>query len=127
MTGDAAGTSASANDLDGGRTSVTSTMIDLPPAAGQKLQFRWTFAHDATSSPGDEFRVEVIDTSTAAATTVLLAQGVPVVWNSLWRASSIDLSAFAGKTIRLRFSATDADTNGIVEAGFDDVRVTVPQ
>ena len=127
MTGDAAGASAAANDLDGGRTSVTSTTIDLPPAAGQKLQFRWTFAHDATSSPGDEFRVEVIDTSTAAATTVLLAQGVPVVWNALWRASSIDLSAFAGKTIRLRFSATDAGTNGIVEAGFDDVRVTVPQ
>ena len=69
----------------------------------------------------------MIDTSTAAATTVLLAQGVPVVWNVLWRSASIDLSAFAGKTIRLRFSATDADTNGIVEAGFDDVRVTVPQ
>ena len=27
----------------------------------------------------------------------------------------------------IRFSATDAGTNGIVEAGFDDVRVTLPQ
>jgi hypothetical protein len=127
MTGDATGVSASANDLDGGRTSATSTAFDLPARAGQKLQFRWTFAHDATSGPADEFRVEVIDTSTGVATTVMLTQGVPVIWNVLWRSSSIDLSAYAGKTIRLRFSATDGATNGIVEAGFDDVRVTQPQ
>ena len=127
MTGDATGASASANDLDGGRTSATSTAFDLPAQAGQKLQFRWTFAHDATAGPADEFRVEVIDTSTGSATTVMLTQGVPVVWNVLWRSSSIDLSAFAGKTIRLRISATDGATNGIVEAGFDDVRVTQPQ
>jgi hypothetical protein len=126
-TGAGAGVSASANDLDGGRTTATSTAFDLPARAGQKLQFRWTFAHDATSGPDDEFRVEVIDTSTGAATTVMSTLGVPVVWNVLWRASSIDLSAFAGKTIRLRFSATDAGTNGILEAGFDDVRVTQPQ
>ncbi|MEA2518818.1 MAG: Immune inhibitor peptidase, partial [Chloroflexota bacterium] len=47
--------------------------------------------------------------------------------NASWKLASIDLSAYAGKTIRLRFSATDAGTNGIVEAAFDDVRVTQPQ
>jgi hypothetical protein len=44
-----------------------------------------------------------------------------------WRSSSIDLSAFAGRTIRLRFLGDGRRNNGIVEAGFDDVRVTQPQ
>jgi len=53
--------------------------------------------------------------------------GTPVVRSAGWRTTSIDLSAWAGKTIRVRFSATDAGVNGVVEAGFDDVRVTQPQ
>jgi bacillopeptidase F (M6 metalloprotease family) len=101
--------------------------IVLPATAHQKLQFRWTFAHDATARSVDELRVEVIDTATASATTVLLAQGAAVERNASWNTAKIDLTAWAGKTIRLRFSATDAGTNGIVEAGFDDVRVTQPQ
>jgi hypothetical protein len=36
------------------------------------------------------------------------------------------MDAFAGRTIRLRFSATDASPEGLVEAAFDDVRVTRP-
>jgi carboxypeptidase T len=127
ITGTAAGASPSANDLDGGRSSTSSAPIDLPASAGQKLQFRWTFAYDVTSGPEDEFRVEVVDMSDASATTVLLVHGAPVERNAHWLSSSIDLSAWAGKTVRLRFSATDAGTNGIVEAGFDDVRVTLPQ
>ena len=117
-----------ANDVDGGRTSVTSPAIDLPNAAGQKLQFRWTFAHDARATSADELRVEVLDVGSGnAATPVLVVPGAPVVRSAGWRTMSIDLSAYAGKTIRLRFSATDAGVNGVVEAGFDDVRVTQPQ
>jgi aminopeptidase S len=128
ITGLAAGTSASANDVDGGRTSVTSPTIDLPNAAGQKLQFRWNLAHDTRAASVDEFRVEVLDAANAnAPTTVMLVQGAPVERSAGWRSASIDLGAFAGKTIRLRFSATDVGNNGIVEAGFDDVRVTQPQ
>jgi carboxypeptidase T len=127
ITGTAAGSSPSANDLDGGRTSTTSQPIDLPATAGQKLQFRWTFAHDATSQWADEFRVAIIDVSTGLGTAVLVARGAATELNASWRAASIDLSRWAGKTIRIRFSATDAGTNGIVEAGFDDVRVTQPQ
>ncbi len=126
ITGTAAGSSAAANDLDGGRTTVTSPAIDLPATAHQKLQFKWTFAHDRTAGAGDEFRVEVLDGG-GVATTVLLSVGAPVERNAGWRTASIDLSAWAGQTIRVRFSASDVGTNGIVEAGFDDVRVTQPQ
>jgi len=129
ITGTAAGSSAAANDLDGGRTSVTSPLITLPATTGQKLQFRWFFTHDRTSSAADELRVEVIDVAAATATTVLTSVGAPTERNApaTWPRASIDLSAWAGRQIRVRFSAVDAGTNGIVEAGFDDVRVTQPQ
>jgi carboxypeptidase T len=127
VTGPAAGASAAANDVDGGTTSVTSPTIDLPAAAGQKLQFRYTFAHDATSGPVDQLRVDVLDTGAATVTTVFLLSGSPVNRVASWKLASVDLTAFAGRTIRLRISATDAGTNGIVEAAVDDIRVTQPQ
>ena len=124
ITGAAAGTSAAANDLDGGRTSTTSRLFTLASVAGQKLQFRWTFAHDRTSSTADEFRVEVVDATTATTATVFLARGGAFEKSASWKLASIDLSAYAGHTIQIRVSATDGGVNGIVEAGFDDVRVT---
>ncbi|HET7474151.1 MAG TPA: M14 family zinc carboxypeptidase [Candidatus Limnocylindrales bacterium] len=127
VTGGAAGTNANANDVDGGTTSVTSPTIRLPAAAGQKLQFRYSFAHDATATYGDRLVVEVIDVDAATATAVFTAYGAPVERNASWKLGSVDLSAFAGKTIRIRIAATDAGTNGIVEAAVDDVRVTQPQ
>jgi carboxypeptidase T len=127
VTGAAAGANANANDVDGGTTSVTSPTIDLPAALGQKLQFRYTFAHDATSSAADELRVEVLDTGAATTTTVFLIAGSPVNRVASWKLASVDLSAFAGRTIRLRISATDGGVNGVVEAAVDDIRVTQPQ
>ena len=127
VTGPAAGTSAGANDVDGGTTSVTSARIALPATTGQKLQFRYTFAHDARATSADEFAVDVLDVDAATSTRVFTVAGAPVERNASWKAASIDLSAFAGRAIRLRFSATDGGTWGIVEAAFDDVRVTQPQ
>jgi len=124
ITGTAAGSSPSANDLDGGRTSVTSPTFTLATNAGQKLQFRWTFAHDRTSSTADEFRVQLMDVTTSTTRTMLLARGGAFEKSASWQLASFDLSAYASHSIRLRFSATDAGTNGIIEAGFDDVRVT---
>ena len=51
ITGLAAGSSANANDLDGGRTSLTSPPIDVPAKAGQRLTYRWTFAPTRTPRP----------------------------------------------------------------------------
>ena len=103
---------------------MTSPTIDLPATAGQKLQFRWTFADDAAAAIGDELRVEVLDPLAGTATTVLVAHGTPTQRQGGWHTKSFDLSAFAGRTIRIRLSATDAGSNSLVEAGIDDVRVT---
>jgi hypothetical protein len=125
-TGLAAGASAAANDVDGGRTTVTSRRIVLPPAAGQALQFRWAFAYDVTSRRDDEFRVEVIDDASGLPTTVFRMVGTGVDRAAVWRTASIPLDAFAGRTVRLRFSAADMGTDNLLEAAFDDVRVTQP-
>ena len=127
ITGTAAGSWAGANDVDGGRTSATSPAIILPATAGQKLQFRWTFADDSSAVIGDELRAEILDVGAATATAVLVVHGTSTVRNASWHLASIDLSAYAGRTIRIRFSATDAGSNSLVEAGVDDVRVTQPQ
>jgi aminopeptidase S len=36
----------------------------------------------------------------------------------------VNLSSFAGQTIRLRVEAADAATASLIEAGVDDVQVT---
>jgi carboxypeptidase T len=124
-TGLLAGTSTSANDLDGGRTTAVSPAIALPAAAGQKLTFRWSFAHYASATAADEFRVEVLGAD-GAATTVYLVEGAPVDRDGAWRNASVLLDPWAGQQITLRFSAMDGGPDGLVEAAFDDVRVTRP-
>jgi hypothetical protein len=124
-TGLLAGTSTSGNDLDGGRTTAVSPAINLPAAAGQKLTFRWTLAHYASATAADEFRVEVV-AADGTATTVHLVQGAPVDRDGAWRNAAIPVDAWAGQQITLRFSATDGGPDSLVEAAFDDVRVTRP-
>jgi hypothetical protein len=121
-----AGGSPSADDLDGGRTSVESRTFALSSLPGQKLTFRYTFAHYASATAADEFRVEVVPDGGGPATTVFLRKGSAVDRDAVWASASVSMDAFAGQTIRLRFSATDASPEGLVEAAFDDVRVTRP-
>ena len=69
----------------------------------------------------------MIDTGTGLATSVFAVHGAAVERNASWKSASVDLSAFAGRTIRLQLAATDGGTWGIVEAAVDDIRVTQPQ
>ena len=46
--------------------------------------------------------------------------------DAAWASASIDIGAFAGQTIRLRFEAVDAGGGNTVEAAVDDVRVRRP-
>jgi aminopeptidase S len=42
----------------------------------------------------------------------------------VWTTQTVNLSAFAGQTVTLRFEAADAATGSLIEAGFDNVLVT---
>jgi hypothetical protein len=123
VTGPRAGRKATSHDVDGGRTTVQSRAIVLPDRAGQTLQFRYYFAHGATSGRSDELRVSIVDAG-GNATTVLLERGAATDDDAAWARASIPLDAWAGTTIRVRIAATDAGPSNLVEAAVDDVRIT---
>ena len=106
MTGAPAGSSATANDLDG-RTTIRSPAIALPAVAGQRLTFAYVFAHSAASSAADYAPgiVELADGTRRSRSSRWSAEPADV--DGAWRTASVSMDAFAGQTIHLRFEAAD--------------------
>ena len=121
VTGAAAGASASSNDLDG-RTSVRSASILMSPGPGQKLFFRYVFAHGSNSSSADKL-VASIETS-AGRTAVITLTGSATDVDGVWKSISAPLDAWAGQTVRIHFMAVDGASDSLVEVQIDDVRIT---
>ena len=120
VTGRLAGASASSFDIDNGSTSIQSPPIALPSGGNLTLTFSYYLAHTSTSSIADYLRVTIVGATTAV---VLQELGAANNDDAAWSAASVNLSAFAGQTIRIRVDAADSAAS-IVEAGIDDVRVT---
>jgi glucose/arabinose dehydrogenase len=119
----AAGTSAGANDVDGGMTSIQSPAIALPAGGTINLRFRYFLAHLSNASSADFFRVRVVGNSGQAQTVFTRAASATNL-AGVWTTQSVNLSAFAGQTVTLRFEVADVGTGGVIEAGFDNVLVT---
>lgn len=122
VTGRYAGTSPGAADLDG-RTTVRSPAIGLSTALGQRLTFRYVFAHDLHSTAADTFRA-IVEDQDGTQTTVFLVHGAPTDLDGRWRAASISMDRWIGHTVHIRFEAVDGANGNLVEAEIDDVRVT---
>ncbi|GAA1026969.1 hypothetical protein GCM10009557_06510 [Virgisporangium ochraceum] len=118
VTGAAAGASAGANDLDGGTTTAQSPTIALPSGATLRLTFQYYLAHLNNATSADLLRVRVVGTTS---TTVLTVTGAASNRAAAWASSSVDISAFAGQTVRIVVEAADASTASLVEAAIDDV------
>lgn len=123
VTGLMAGSAVGAKDVDGGQTSIQSPSIALPAGSTITLRFQNFFAHQSNATSADYFRVRVVGSNGAAQTVYSLAGKAQTV-GGVWTAQTVDLSAYAGQTIRLRFEAADAATGSTIEAGFDNVVVT---
>lgn len=121
VTGRLAGSSAGANDLDGGLSSIQSPPITLPSTGVLKLSLSWYLAHGSNSSSADFFRVKVVGGTTA---TVFQQAGAASDRDGAWSTATADISAFAGQTVRVLVEAADAATASLVEAGVDDVKIT---
>lgn len=124
VTGTSAGSSASANDLDGGSTTLRSVPIALPATVG-KLTFRYYLAHNRSSSAADWFRAYVEDAE-GVRTVVRQELGDPATDLPSWASATVSLDAWAGQTIRIVFEARDGSPGGTVEAAVDDIRITRP-
>lgn len=124
VTGAPAGSTAGAYDLDG-RTTIRSAPVALPEGAGQRLTFRYVFAHSAGSSAADRFRA-IIEDASGVQTSVFTVTGTPTDVDGAWRRASIPVDRWAGETIRLRFEAIDGGPLNLLEVQVDDIRVTRP-
>ena len=116
-----AGASVGANDVDGGVTTITSPAIALPSTGTLTLSLSYYFAHLNNSSSADFFRVFVVGATTSQ---VLQELGAATTDAAGWATASVNISSFAGQTIRIRVEAADASTASLVEAAVDDVRIT---
>lgn len=119
-TGRASGSAYGDNDLDGGATSVRSPALTVP--AGGSLTFSYNVAHGDNSSAEDYLRVSVVAGS--ATTKVFEKLGAAAEVAGSWKTATVDLSAYAGRSVTLLISAADAAGGSLFEAQVDDVKVT---
>jgi carboxypeptidase T len=121
VTGAAAGSSAGAFDIDGGVTSIRSPAIALPASANLSLTFSYYMAHGTNSSSADYLRVRIVGTTT---TLVFEELGAANDDDAAWATATVNLSSYAGQSIRILVEAADASGASLVEAAIDDVRIT---
>jgi aminopeptidase S len=122
VTGPLAGSSAGANDVDGGVTTIRSPEIALPADGTLTLRFSSYLAHLNNASSADYLRIRVL--SGATNTVVFTQAGAASNRGAGWQSATVDLSPYAGQTVRLQVEAADASTASLVEAAVDDVMIT---
>jgi extracellular elastinolytic metalloproteinase len=120
VTGATAGSSAGTNDIDNGVTSIQSPLIDLPASGTLTLSFSYYLAHLNNATSADFLRVQVVGASTS---TVFEELGAGNTDAGAWASTNVDISAFAGQSIRILISAADASGGSLVEAGIDDLSI----
>lgn len=127
VTDGVAGAGANARDVDGGTTSIRSRPVTLPAevSAFGLLTFRYYLAHDTRSGPEDAFRV-LVEAEDGRQTMVFQELGAANDDDAAWGYGSASLAAWAGRTIRLVFTATDGGHDSLVEAAVDDIRIRNP-
>jgi subtilisin family serine protease len=122
VTGAAAGGSAGVDDIDNGDTTIRSPAISLPAGASLELEFNYYFAHLNNATSADYLRVTVV--GPGGSTTVFQQLGAATNRAGSWSSASVNLSGFAGQTVRLLVEAADAGGGSLIEAGIDDVTIT---
>ena len=123
ITGLTAGASNGANDVDNGQTSIQSPAIALPAGRPLTLAFGLYFAHSATATSADLFRVRVVGEN-GVVQTVYARAGAASNVAAAWATRTVNLDAWAGQTIQLRIDAFDAEPGSLIEAGVDNVAIT---
>ncbi|MBQ1051572.1 zinc carboxypeptidase [Micromonospora sp. C51] len=122
VTGRLAGSGAGDYDIDGGVTSARSPAVALPASGTLTLSLAWYLAHGSNSSSADYFRVSVVH---SGGTTALLTQaGAASNRNGAWTVSNLNLTPYAGQSIRILVEAADTSTASLVEAAVDNVTIT---
>ncbi|MFE0188027.1 alkaline phosphatase family protein [Streptomyces sp. NPDC058989] len=122
-TGAAAGAAYGDNDLDGGVSSIRSGEISLPASGSLTLKLSYNVAHGNNSGSDDYLKVNVVDGSAVKTVFTKVGAADSEVAGS-WQTATADLSAFAGKSVRISIEAADAGDPSLFEAQVDDLSIT---
>ncbi len=110
-------------DVDGGTTTLTSPVLDLS-TPGSVITYRRWYSNNLGGAPNaDSMPISI---SGDGGTTWVLLEDVSENANA-WVEKSFRVSDFIAPSVngRIRFQARDLGTGSLVEAGVDNVRVTV--
>jgi hypothetical protein len=130
VTGASQGNGLGGNDVDGGTTSITSPPIALAGAYDPSFSYRsWHTALDFNSEPNavyaDDNDALLVELSADDGATWLLLES-DTSNDETWAKKTyrvLDLLPEVPASIRLRFTAQDAEPQSLSEAAVDDVRV----
>jgi hypothetical protein len=120
LTGNGGG-SAGTDDVDGGFTTLLSPVFDLSNCGPARLSFARWFA-DLTVAD-DVFTTSISNNGGQSWTPLETVAGNA----NAWTAVTFDVPSFLPQTksMRLRFVATDAPNNSVVEAAIDDLKILI--
>jgi hypothetical protein len=104
------------------RRPIQSPPINLPATGTLTLGFSYYFAHLNNSSSADFFRVSIV--GAGGTTQVFQELGSAANDAAAYSTQSVNISSFAGQSIRILIQAADAATGSLVEAAVDNVTVT---
>lgn len=123
-------------DGGGATTTIWSEEINVPAGGtDHELSFWYSFAFNWAYTSVDTFSVSIYDVGTSQTTVVYLDQYIeqselpspPDHGLAKWKFRTVDVSSFAGKTVRIKILASDGGTSkfspNLVEAQVDDVRM----
>ena len=114
-------------DVDGGRTSVRSRTVHLPQHRAATLRLRYWAGLSASAGRHDRFRVRLVEPSSGhVLATALSVHGNGKVRKPAWRSLVFAIPAsLRGVDVAIELSAADTGPDSVVEAGVDDVRITI--
>jgi carboxypeptidase T len=118
---------ASGDDVDGGRTTIRSPFVHLPAGQAATLRLRYWAGMSSAADGADRFRVEVVGRGASPVSfTALEVRGDGSPQPPAWRALRVVLpEALRGTDVAVLLTAVDGGADGVIEAGVDDVRITL--
>ena len=122
-----AGGALGAADVDDGRTTLMSPVLDLSAPGEYFISYARWFSNDASAQPNTEvFTVEISNNNGASWTQVEVVGPTGPETSGGWITREFDVGSIVAPTaqVRVRFVAEDPDPGSLVEAGVDDFRVT---
>jgi len=125
VTGNAApGLPVGANDVDGGRTTLLSPVLDLSGWSGARLEYYRWYVNDTWGAPPTD--VWSVDVSSDAGASWIPLESLEHS-DRVWRKIERDLAYYIQPTsqVRFRFIASDDEPGSIVEAAVDDFALRV--